>query len=172
MKSSYQLIKTMTKFEKETRHRLYIFITKTKQLTWNARQQCSIKKEDILKIFLLLHRWGQHQLQHHTCIIPPSRTVWPLIVLNLLIINLFTAVQTVCKGKIGMNVNGKIIPCHVFTTMKWKTFRWVVVNKSFFHWVTQWRWLTLSLKARTNSDSAISSTTLKDGVIAFIWVIK
>lgn len=60
---------------------------------------CRIEYTSTCKILLLLCRWGQHQLQHHTCIIPPSHSVWLQIVQSLLIINLFTAVQSVCKGK-------------------------------------------------------------------------
>ena len=33
MQSCYQLMKTMTKFEKETRHQLFVFIKKYQQLT-------------------------------------------------------------------------------------------------------------------------------------------
>ena len=39
-KYCHRLIKTMTKFEKEIRHRLFVFIKKNQQLTRrNARQQ-------------------------------------------------------------------------------------------------------------------------------------
>ena len=39
-KCCYQLIKTMTQFEKEIRHRFYVFLKKKRQLTQrNARQQ-------------------------------------------------------------------------------------------------------------------------------------
>ena len=40
MKSCYQLIKTMKKFEKETRHRLYVSIKK-KLTQQNVRQLCT-----------------------------------------------------------------------------------------------------------------------------------
>ena len=39
-KSCYQLIKTMTKFEKETRHPLYVLIKKKQLTQQNVRQQC------------------------------------------------------------------------------------------------------------------------------------
>ena len=38
-KSCYQLMKTMAKFEKETRHRLYVFIKKKLLTRRNAEQQ-------------------------------------------------------------------------------------------------------------------------------------
>ena len=75
-KSWYQLIKTMTKFEKETRHWSYFFIKKQQLTRQNARQQRA------LMMCLLTQAWVLTVQLLAWCIHCPIRAQIGLVITN------------------------------------------------------------------------------------------